>query len=70
MDHRSKLAGKVRAMLLDPNRAVSLQTIANETGVGHAWLSRFKSPYGENECPAADKLERVYEYLTGKVLEF
>jgi hypothetical protein len=68
MNTRSKLAGKSRELLM--NTDIRLERIAVDCGLTLPWLARFKSKFGETEVPAADKVERLYEYLTGKVLEF
>lgn len=68
MNTRSKLAGKARELLLTTD--IRLEKIAVECEVTLPWLSRFKSKFGETECPSADRVERLYEYLTGKELEF
>jgi hypothetical protein len=70
MNTRSKLAAKVREMLNDPYRTETLASIAEHSNVSFAFLNRFKGPIGETEVPSADRLERLYEYLTGKELEF
>lgn len=68
MSHRSKLAEATRALLLATD--MRPEKIAVEADITIPWLMKFKGKDGETTCPSADRLERLYEVLSGKELRF
>lgn len=67
MNQKSKLAAKTRELLL--HSEIRSERIAADCEVTMAWLMRFRSKFGETEAPSVDRIERLYEYLSGKVIE-
>lgn len=48
---------------------IPLERIAVDTGLKHSFLTRLRYTPACS-VPSVDKVETLYEYLTGKVLEF
>lgn len=63
----SRLAAATRAMLL--KTTIPVVQIAADCDLSYPWLMRYKGRFGETEMPSVDKIERLYEYLSGKRLE-
>lgn len=49
------------------NGKTSARKISNDTGLGYDFLRSFK--LGRRGQPSADKVRKLYEYLTGKKLK-
>jgi hypothetical protein len=63
----SKLLNKVMWLLDTTDKRPS--EIAVGAQVGYPWLMALKGRHGTTKYPAVDKVERLYEYLSGKKLE-
>jgi transcriptional regulator with XRE-family HTH domain len=48
-------------------RNITIEKIANVTGLSETWLKKFCA--GQIEEPSVNKIETLYVYLTGKQLE-
>lgn len=69
MERRSsKLAKAARDLLIETEQRP--EVIATQTGLTVPWLMSLKGRGGENLCPQCDRVERLYEYLSGKELRF
>lgn len=55
-----------RTMMLLDESEKTLPAIAEETGISFYWLRHFKS--GEYKDPSVNRVQRVYEFLTGEPL--
>lgn len=64
---QSKLAHKTRELLIARQRNMTYALICESTGIGEAWLANFMNN-PEREFGVA-KVEALYEYLSGKVLD-
>lgn len=62
----SKLLARTRELLADKSTE-DLHRIATATGLTYGWLNQVK--YKPDVSPAVDKIEHLYEYLSGKKLE-
>lgn len=65
--NRSKLAHKVWLLVWESD--LPMTRIAADCDVSYPWLFRFRGT-AFDDMPSVDRLERLYEYLTGKTLEF
>lgn len=63
----SRLATVTRAMLL--KTTIPVVQIAAHCDLSYPWIMRYKGKFGETEMPSVDKIERLYEYLSGKRLD-
>ena len=63
----TRLRDKTLALVRAVPRSVTLQQIADEAGLPAAWLSAFAR--GEIDNPSVCRIERLWEYLTGRQLE-
>ena len=59
------LVARTRELLRD--RDNTLQDIVHETGLNFYWLSQFSS--GQSINSSADRVQFLYEYLTGSELK-
>ena len=64
----SKLAARTRVLLANRPRLVTYAHIAAETGLSPRWLERFASDRASGDFHCG-KVERLYEYLSGKSLD-
>ncbi len=62
----SKLLARTRELLADKS-ADDLHRIASATGFTYGWLNQVK--YKPEVFPAVDKIEKLYEHLSGHQLE-
>lgn len=62
----SKLLARTRELLADRS-AEELHEIAKATGLTYGWLNQVK--YKPDISPAVDKIEKLYEHLSGQKLE-
>jgi hypothetical protein len=63
----SKLLNKVMDLLDNTDKKPS--EIAVGAQVGYPWLMALKGRHGTTKFPSVDKVERLYEYLSGRKLE-
>ncbi len=63
----SRLATVARALLMSTR--IPIVRIAEDCELSYPWLMRYKSHYGATEMPSVDKIERLYEYLSGKRMD-
>lgn len=63
----SKLLNKTIKLLQETD--IPLNTIVRETNLTYPWLTRLRGQYDAKASPAVDKIETLYEFLSGKQLE-
>lgn len=64
----SKLAARTRVLLANRPRPVTYAHIATATGLSPRWLERFASDTASGDFHCG-KVEKLYEFLTGKPLD-
>lgn len=64
----SKLKEAVRKMLNETD--IPMPVVAYFCNVSVPFLNRLRSEHGAHENPSVDRVERLYEYLSGKELTF
>jgi len=62
----SKLKTKVLELLQDT--PFTLAEIAEACDVSVPWIARLKGPHGDTLNPSVDRMEELYEFLSGKEL--
>lgn len=62
----SKLLRRTRELLIQSDER--LEDIATNTGLKFSWLVAMRGNYHPQRCPTVDKVEALYEYLSGKEL--
>lgn len=63
---RSKLLDRTMVLLLTTDKSAA--QICRDANVGYPWLMALKGGHNGTKFPAVDKIERLYEYLSGKEL--
>jgi predicted transcriptional regulator len=63
----SKLKDKVRELL--GTTEYTLAEIAEACDVSVPWIARLKGSHGDYENPSVDRMEELYEFLSGKELK-
>lgn len=63
----SQLEQKTRELYLKLPRNISDADIANATGLSATWICYFVK--GKSKFPSPGRLEKLYEYLSGKPLQ-
>jgi hypothetical protein len=63
---RSKLLDTTMRLLLTTEKSAA--QICREADVGYPWLMALKGGHNGTKFPAVDKIERLYECLSGKEL--
>ena len=58
----------MKTLELYENRSIKLtnEIIADKTGIGYPWIIKF----AKMDEPSVDRLEVMYEFLSGKELQF
>lgn len=64
---QTKLRDKTLELLIKSSERIKLVSIANDTGLEVRWLNLFKK--GEIREPSVNKIETLYEHLSGKKLK-
>lgn len=62
------LCEKTKKLLNERPRKLLLANISFETGLTVPWLKKFA--IGEIENPSVNRIQKLYEFLTGKSLKF
>lgn len=64
---RGKLHARTLELLKARARTVTLKSISEETGLEEFWLSKFQNETIND--PSVNRIETLYEHLSGKSLE-
>lgn len=67
-DYKSSLAETTRRLLRTRSRDVTLNSIAEATGIDIHFISSFNNDNIAH--PSVHKVQRIYEFLTGRNLEY
>jgi len=68
MNKRKSLRERTFELLRERPRNITLQQIADESGISFGWLGDFSA--GRGKHISCDKVQTLYEYLTGELLEY
>lgn len=63
----TRLRDRTLKLLRDLPRHITLKEVADACDLQHSWLTAFVR--GEIEHPSVNRIECLYEYLTGKKLK-